>query len=135
MLMIIEIIREYIQSYAKSRYQLSKEAGVGEDQLCRIMQGKTCTLETADKLCNFFKLQLIGDNKMRTHKRRGGIPTATFEELNFKEQAQSITATINTLERMINSHVRRAREENRNVEDILERRLEQTQRMINRMRG
>ena len=72
---------------------------------------------------------------MRTHKRRDGIPTATFEELNFKEQAQSITATINTLERMINSHIRRAREENRNVEDLLERRLEQVQRMINRMRG
>ncbi|MCK4913680.1 MAG: helix-turn-helix domain-containing protein [Planctomycetes bacterium] len=133
--MIIEIIRKYIQSYGKSRYQLSRKTGVGEDQLCRIMQGKTCTLETTDKLCNFFKLKLIRNNKVRTHKHRDGIPTATFEELNFKEQAQSITAKINTLERMINNHIKRAKEENRNVADLLKRRLEQVQRMINRMRG
>ena len=133
--MIIEAIRENILVYGKSRYQLSKETGVGEDQLCRIMQGKTCTLETADKLCKYFKLKLKGDTKMRTHMRRDGVPTATFEELNFKQQAQSITAWINTLERMINSHIRRAREENRDIDDILERRLEQVQRMINRRRG
>lgn len=133
--MIIEILREYILAYSKSRYQLSKETGVGEDQLCRIMQGKTCTLETADKLCIYFKLKLEGSSKMRTHKRRNGVPTATFEELNFKEQSQSITATINTLERMINSHLRRARQEDRDVDDIRTRRLEQVQRMINRMRG
>jgi hypothetical protein len=135
-LMIIEIIRENILAYGKSRYQLSKETGVGEDQLCRIMQGKTCTLETADKLCKYFKLKLEGDdNRMRTHKRRDGVPTATFEELNFKEQAQSITAWINTLERMINSHIRRAREESRDIDNIRERRLEQVQRMITRIRG
>ena len=133
--MIIEILREYILAYSKSRYQLSKETGVGEDQLCRIMQGKTCTLETADKLCIYFKLKLEGSSKMRTHKRRNGVPTATFEELNFKEQSHSITATINTLERMINSHLRRARQEDRDVDDIRTRRLEQVQRMINRMRG
>ena len=134
-LMIIEIVREYIRDCGKSRYQLSKDSGVGEDQLCRIMQGKTCTLETADKLCKYFKLNLEGDNQMRTHKRRDGVPTATFEELNFKEQSQSITATINTLERMINSHIRRAREEDRAVNNIRERRLDQVQRMINRIRG
>ena len=133
--MIIEILRECILAYSKSRYQLSKETGVGEDQLCRIMQGKTCTLETADKLCIYFKLKLEGSSKMRTHKHRNGVPTATFEELNFKEQSQSITATINTLERMINSHLRRARQEDRDVDDIRTRRLEQVQRMINRMRG
>lgn len=133
--MIIEILREYILEYGKSRYQLSKDTGVGEDQLCRIMQGKTCTLETADKLCKYFGLKLEGDKKMRTHKRREGIPTATFEELNFKEQSQSITATINTLERMINSHIRRATEEGRDVNDIRRGRLDQVQRMIDRMRG
>lgn len=133
--MIIEIIRQNIQAYSKSRYQLSKKTGVGEDQLCRIMQGKTCTLETADKLCKYFKLKLKGGNKLRRHKYRGNVPTATFEELTFKEQAQSITASTNSLERMINSHIRRAREENRDVDDIRERRLEQVQRMISRIRG
>ena len=132
--MIIEIIRENIRNCDKSRYQLSKEIGVGEDQLCRIMQGKTCTLETADKLCKYFKLKLKGGNKMRRHKYRGNEPTATFGDLTFKEQSQSITASINSLERMINSHIRRAREENRDVNDIREKRLEQVQRMINRIR-
>jgi hypothetical protein len=99
------------------------------------MLGKTCTVETAEKLCNFFRLKLKGDSQMRRHKYRENEPTATFEELSFKEQAQSISASINSLERMINSHVRRAREENRDIEDIRERRLEQVQRMINRIRG
>lgn len=72
---------------------------------------------------------------MRRHKYRENEPTATFEELTFKEQAQSITASINSLERMINSHIRRAREEDRDVDNIRERRLDQVQRMISRIRG
>lgn len=133
--MIIEIIRKRIEQSGMSRYRISKESGVGEDQLCRIMQGKTCTLETADKLCEYFMLKLKGTNKMRRHKYRENEPTATFEELNFKEQSQSITASINSLERMINSHIRRSREENRDINDIRERRLEQVQRMVVRIRG
>ncbi len=73
---------------------------------------------------------------MRTHKRRppNGEPTATFEELNFAEQAKSISATINTLGRMIDSNIRRATQENRDVDEIKRKRLDQVQRMINRRR-
>ncbi|MHC4477713.1 MAG: helix-turn-helix domain-containing protein [Planctomycetota bacterium] len=54
--MIIETIRKHIRTCGKTRYRISKETGVGEDQLCRIMQGKTCTLETADILLDYFGL-------------------------------------------------------------------------------
>ena len=72
---------------------------------------------------------------MRTHRLRKGIPTATYDELNYEEQAKSISGSIKSLEGMINSNIRRAREENRDFEDILERRLDQVQRMVNRLRG
>lgn len=61
--MIIEIIRKYIKTCGKTRYRISKEAGVGEDQLCRIMQGRTCTVETADILLKYFGLTITKDKK------------------------------------------------------------------------
>jgi hypothetical protein len=52
--MIIEIIRKHIKACGKTRYRLAKDTGIGEDQLCRIMQGKTCTVKTADELLKHF---------------------------------------------------------------------------------
>lgn len=68
----------------------------------------------------------------RTHRIRNGKPTAAFGELSFAEQAKSISATVNVLGRMINSNLRRAREESRDTAEILEKRLEQVERMVNR---
>lgn len=56
--MIIEIIRKHIEMSGKTRYRISKETGVAEAQLCRIMQGKTCTVETADILLKYFGLTI-----------------------------------------------------------------------------
>jgi len=59
--MIIETIRKEIEKSGKkgkTRYRIAKETGVGEDQLCRIMQGRTCTVETADILLNYFGLAI-----------------------------------------------------------------------------
>ena len=56
--MIIETIRKHIKGCGKTRYRIAQESGVGEDQLCRIMQGRTCTVETADKLLKYFGLEL-----------------------------------------------------------------------------
>jgi hypothetical protein len=59
--MIIERIRKEIEKSSekgKTRYRIAQEAGVGEDQLCRIMQGKTCTVETADILLKYFGLTI-----------------------------------------------------------------------------
>lgn len=56
--MIIETIRKQIEQCGKTRYRIAKETGVGEDQLCRIMQGRTCTVETADILLRYFGLSI-----------------------------------------------------------------------------
>jgi len=66
--MIIEIIRKHIKTCGKTRYGIAKETGVGEDQLCRIMQGKTCTVETADILLKYFGLELT-EKKSRKKAR------------------------------------------------------------------
>ena len=63
--MIIETIRKQIESCGKTRYRISKETGVAEAQLCRIMQGKTCTVETADKLLKYFGLKLVSERKKK----------------------------------------------------------------------
>jgi len=56
--MIIELIRKHIQTCGKSRNQISKDAGVEPAVLCRIMQGGSCKVETADKLLDYFDLEL-----------------------------------------------------------------------------
>lgn len=77
---------------------------------------------------NFLKKK---ENKMKSHKQG----TAHFEELTFKEQASSITATINALSGMIRNHLRRANIENRNVVGIHKKRFDQIKRMIHRNDG
>ena len=69
--MIIEKIRKEIERCEKrgtSRYRISKDTSVGEDQLCRIMQGKTCTVETADVLLKYFGLTI--SKAKRREKRK-----------------------------------------------------------------
>ena len=63
--MIIETIRKQIKNCGKTRYRISKESGVGEDQLCRIMQGRTCTVETADVLLKYFGLTIAKKSKKK----------------------------------------------------------------------
>jgi hypothetical protein len=63
--MIIETIRKHIKTCGKTRYRISKETGVGEDKLCRIMQGKTCTVETADILLKYFGLIITQKGKRK----------------------------------------------------------------------
>jgi len=63
--MIIEEIRNQIGKSNKSRYQISKETGVDEAALCRIMQGGSCKVETADILLKYFGLELVQKKKKR----------------------------------------------------------------------
>jgi transcriptional regulator with XRE-family HTH domain len=56
--MIVQTIRKEIASSNKTRYQIAKESGVSEAQLCRLMQGKTITCETADILLQYFGYKL-----------------------------------------------------------------------------
>ena len=56
--MIIEKIRKQIKTSGKSRYRISQETGVDEAALCRIMQGGSCKVETADILFKYFGLTI-----------------------------------------------------------------------------
>jgi hypothetical protein len=47
---------------------------------------------------------------MKRHQYRNGIPTKTFNELNYKEQAQSINMIKVNLRKMMAAHNRKARE-------------------------
>ena len=62
--MIIEMIRKRIRESSKSRYRISKDTGIDEAALCRIMQGGSCKVETADKLLEYFGVEL------KTKKRK-----------------------------------------------------------------
>ena len=66
--MIIEILREHIRTCGKSRYRISQDTGIDEAALCRIMQGGGCYSDTADKLCEYFGLELV--QKKRGKKAR-----------------------------------------------------------------
>jgi len=56
--MITETIRKEIERSKKSRYQIAKETGVSECQLCKLMQGKTFNCTTADVLLKYFGYKL-----------------------------------------------------------------------------
>jgi len=56
--MIIEEIRKQIRKSKKSRYRISKETGIDEAALCRIMQGGSCKVETADILLHHFGYEI-----------------------------------------------------------------------------
>jgi len=56
--MIIELIRKKIKTSDKSRNQISIDTGVEPAVLCRIMQGGSCKVETADKLLAYFGLTI-----------------------------------------------------------------------------
>ncbi len=60
---IEETLRKAILKSGKSRFQIAKETGVTEAQLCRFMQGKTLTLPSAQKLADFFGLELTKKKK------------------------------------------------------------------------
>lgn len=66
--MIIEKIAEAIKKFGKSRYRISKETGIDQAVLCRIVSGSVkgqCSLETADKFCKYLGLELTPKSKKR----------------------------------------------------------------------
>ena len=66
--MIIEEIRRQIEKSKQSRYKISKDTGIDEAALCRIMQGGSCKVETADILFKYFGIELV--QKKRKKKDR-----------------------------------------------------------------
>ena len=61
--MIIETLRKQIEESGLTRYRISQDSGVDQATLCRLMQGKTITVETADILLKYFGLTITNDKK------------------------------------------------------------------------
>jgi transcriptional regulator with XRE-family HTH domain len=64
--MILQSIAKAIKKSGKTRYEIAKETGVSEAQLCRVMQGRKLTCETAELLLKYFGYEL------RKKKKAGG---------------------------------------------------------------
>ena len=56
--MIAEQITKAIEKSKISRYQISKDTGIDQSVLFRIVNGGSCSLETADILCHYLGLEL-----------------------------------------------------------------------------
>jgi hypothetical protein len=56
--MIMDRVRQAIGQSGKSRYRIWQETKVDQATLCKIMAGGTCSMETADKLCDYLHLEL-----------------------------------------------------------------------------
>ena len=63
LIMIVEQIRKQIRTCGKTRYRISKDAGVDKAILSRIMQGGSCKAETADILLKYFGLTIAKKKK------------------------------------------------------------------------
>ena len=61
--MILENIAKAIEKSGKSRYQISKDTGIDNAVLCRIVSGGSCCIKTADVLCKYLGLELIPKKK------------------------------------------------------------------------
>ncbi len=67
-------------------------------------------------------------------EKRHKDDTATFEELTFAEQAKSITAQLNTVQRAVRAHIRRAGAEGKDRAAVLAKCRDQVQRLLDRLR-
>jgi transcriptional regulator with XRE-family HTH domain len=72
---LVEQLREAIRDSGKTLYQLSKDAGVGKDQLSRFMRGeRTLTLPVAEKVCRALGLRLAPESRRRpAYAPRGDV--------------------------------------------------------------
>lgn len=66
--MIIETIRQKIQTCGLSRYEISRKSGVAESQLSKVMAGGELRTTTADLLCKFFGLELREVKRGKSNK-------------------------------------------------------------------
>ncbi len=59
----METLRKQIEKSGLTRYRISQDSGVDQATLCRLVQGKTVTVETADILLKYFGLTIKKDKK------------------------------------------------------------------------
>ncbi len=57
--MIIEGIINAIERSAKTRYRIAVDCGIDHTVIHRLVHGGSCSIETADKLCEYLGLELV----------------------------------------------------------------------------
>lgn len=67
-IMIAETIRQAMKNSGVSRYQIAQDTGTHQTVLWRIAHGGSCSLETADVLCEYLGLELKPGGKKGTHR-------------------------------------------------------------------
>ncbi len=55
---ILETIKKAIENTGKSRNQIGREAGIDPAILWKLVHGRTCSIQTLDKLCGYLRLEL-----------------------------------------------------------------------------
>lgn len=55
---VIKTLRSEIKNSEKTRYRISKECGIKQDQLHRLMKGKTLAVESCEVLLDYFGYEL-----------------------------------------------------------------------------
>jgi hypothetical protein len=69
--MITELIQDAIRNSGVTRYWLWKQTGIGQDTLCRFMQGKTGLLATSmDKILDVLELEIVIRPRRTTRKEK-----------------------------------------------------------------
>lgn len=65
---LIDQLRNAIETCGKTRYRISKEAGIAESVLSRFMRGENVlTITNAERLADYFELEIV----LRSKRRRG----------------------------------------------------------------
>ena len=67
---ILKSIARAIEKSGKSCYQISKETKVDQAVLSRIVNGGSCSIETADTLFKYFGLTIAKKKRSQTKRRR-----------------------------------------------------------------
>ncbi|MFC1635064.1 hypothetical protein ACFL5Z_09500 [Planctomycetota bacterium] len=76
----MDSIAQAIENSDKSRNQISKETGIDNAVLCRIVTGTgtgSCSLQTVETLCEYFDLELI---QKKRKKRKKPLLKGTLEK-------------------------------------------------------
>jgi len=66
--MIVEEIIQAIKRSNKTRYRIAVDCGIDHTVLHRIVNGGSCSLQTADKLCDYLGLRLRPVKKQKKTK-------------------------------------------------------------------
>ena len=63
--MILEAIVKAIRNSKITRYKIAQDTGIDESVLHRIVNGGSCSVRTADKLCEYLGLKLVREKRKR----------------------------------------------------------------------